>query len=216
MKHVLNEYFDRIYCVTVHSFHDRHELSKKQLGGIDFEWIVSPPPEVFHPKPPISLSEISCIMGQMLCLWNAKLHGYKRVAIWADDGVMTATEEEIRTFLYSVPQNWDCLYMGNADWTDTFWKPILVPHTEGINKVLNANGNAFMGVQSHVFDALIRMGMQMDRAVDFKYANILGRGNSYGPSKRYFCETISIPHEKVRHLVPNLDKYIPSHISHTV
>ncbi len=216
MKHILNSYFDCVYCTTVYSFHERHELVKKQLANIDFRWILSPPPQIIQFNENLTSSEISTLIGEMTCIWDAKLNGFRRIAIWQDDGILDATEDEMKQFFDAVPENWDCLYMGNADWTDNIWPPVLVSYSSGINKVICGNGNAFTGIQSHVYDELIETNLKLDRAVDLKYHQVFNRGNSYGPSKRYFSHTISMPGPKIRHLVPNLEKYIPSHISHTV
>ena len=99
MRHILNQYFERIYCITVHTFTDRHEQVREQLKGIDFEWIFSPLPEWLSVSPDLSPSEKSLTIGMFNAIQNAKFHKFNRILIWEDDGVLVATEEEIKKFL---------------------------------------------------------------------------------------------------------------------
>jgi len=216
MKHILNYYFDHIYCVTVYNFYDRHELAKKQLCGIEFEWILSPPANTLIPTEKLTQSELSVMLGHLSCIWNARLHGYKKVVIWEDDGIFTASEDEMEQFLNAVPQGWDCLYMGDASWDNSIWKMTINPVSEYVNKILWGNGCCFNAIQSHVYDELINQAITFSGPIDYKYNTIFSRGNSYCPSKKYFSDPISMPPEKIAHLVINKERLIPSHISHTL
>lgn len=214
MKHILNEYFDHVYCVTGHDFYDRHELAKRQLDGVEFEWIVSPPSRYIQATDTLTSTEISVLIGHLSCVWNAKLHGYTRIVIWEDDGEFTATQDEIRTFLYAVPQEWDCLYMANASWN--IWPINIVPHSDGVNRIIWGNGCSFNGIQSHVYDEMIKQTMMLKEPVDFNYNRIYNRGNSYSPSKKFFCDPVSEPTESARGKALKQEKHIPSRITHTI
>lgn len=215
--HILNQFFDRIYVITVHTFTERHEQTKKQLDGIDFEWILSPPSQSLAPRQKITTSEASAILGQASAICNARLHNYKRVAIWEDDGVLNATEDEMKQFFDAIPEKWDFLYMGNSDWADGIWKAKIRPYSAHVNQVLWGNGASFMGVNSHIYSEIIAALLRFGQAADFKYNNIATRGNTYGP-KKYFSVSNSVPHEKVRrHFTPEqLETYIPSYIVHSL
>lgn len=215
--HILNQFFDRIYCVTVHSFTERHEQVRQQLKGIEFEWVLSPPSQSLALRQKITVSEASCVLGHAAAICNARLHNYNRVAIWEDDGILNATEDEIRQFFNEIPENWDFLYMGNSDWADSMWKARIHPYSDHVNRVLWGNGASFMGVNSHIYSELITALLRFGQAADFKYNNIATRGNTYGP-KKYFSVTNSIPHEKVRYLFSpeQLTSFGPSYISHSL
>ncbi len=217
MKHILNQFFDRIYCITVHTFTDRHKLVKEQLAGVEFEWILSPPSQSLAPRSDITLSETSITLGQASLLQNAKLHGYKRIAMWEDDGIMSATPMEMEAFFNEVPSKWDCLHMGDPTWANSIW-PIDVEHySENVNRVRRGNGCTFMGINSHLFDELSMKFLQFGKATDLKFQDISYRGRTYGP-KKYFSLPVSMPHERtLHHFTPEqLSTFIPSYVAHSL
>lgn len=211
---VLNEFFDRIYCVTVYDFVDRHELVKTQLKGINFEWIFSPPAQYITPNAKLSNTEISLIMGHLSCIWNARINGYGKIAIWEDDGVLTASENEMKPFFENLPPKWDCLYMGNASWNEGIEKVHTQPVSEYVNQVRWATGSGFNAIQNHVYDDLIKIAMALVEPIDFSYYKIFGKGHSYSPSKGYFSDPISMPNEHYLDRVPSTERFIPSRIIH--
>jgi len=215
MKHILNRFFDKIYCVTVHNFYDRHELVKKQLMGIDFDWIFSPPPQYLMPSDKITPSEMSLIIGHINCIWNAKINGYKKIAIWEDDGVLVANENEIQLFFDNIPNNWDCLAMANATWANDVYGFRKEPVSEYVNRVRWGNGSGFNAIREHIYDDFITIATQFIEPIDFSYYKIFGRENTYSPSKKYFSDPISMPNEHVLDRVPNHERFLSSRIIHT-
>ena len=152
----------------------------------------------------------------MQCLWNAKLHGYQKIAIWEDDGTLIATETDIKRFFDELPSDWDCLYMANASWNDGIWKVHTTPYSEYVSKVSWATGSGFNAVQKHVYDDLLHLFSLMDTSADFNYYKVFGRGNSYCPSKGFFSDPISAPNEKMLEKVLSPKQYSPSKIIHTL
>lgn len=215
--HILNKYFDKIYCVTVHNFYDRHTLVKNQLSGISFEWMLSPPAQNLCSSLPLSLSETSLILGHVSCIWNAKLNGYKKIAIWEDDGTLIATEEEMKGFFEELPINWDFLYMANASWNNGIWDNWdnwSSPYSENVRKLKWGTGSGFNAIQHHVYDEFIKQAMRLKDPIDFSYYNMFNRGNSYRPSKKFFSDPISMPNEHCLSRVSDKTRFIPSYITH--
>lgn len=216
MAHILNQYFDKIYCLTGHDFYDRHEHAKKHLNGIDFQWVVSFPSVRIAPSPPITETEISTLYGHLFCIWNAKLHGYKKIAIFEDDVVFNVTEEEMKPFFAEVPDNWDFLHMSNPSHAVGIWdwQEWATPYSEHANKIIWGNGSSFIGIQSHMFDKVIEWSEKCSEPVDFGYFRLFKKGqNTYSPSPKFFCDTISTPHESIRDRFPT-EGFLPSRIKH--
>lgn len=215
MKHILNEYFDKIYCVTVADFHDRHQLVREQLRGIGFEWVFSPPANYVTATNKLTTSEVSLVLGTASCIDNAKINGYKRVAIWEDDGVFTATEEQMKSFFKELPEGWDCLYMGDSSWaTKMGWL-----RTETVSKYINrvkwGNGSSFNAIQSHIYDLVRETIMRMECPLDFGYYKIFERGNSYAPASGFFSDPVSSIDDKPYNPKPPEGKvFLPSRIVH--
>lgn len=211
---ILNEVFDKIYCVTVHHFFDRHELVKLQLRGVDFQWVFSPPAKLLSPSPHVTLTEQSLIIGHMACLWDAKLKEYDKILIWEDDNKLVVTENEMRKFFDALPEVWDCLYLANAKWNDGIHPVRTTPVSPLINKVFWATGSGLNAVRRHSYDQLLSKMAEFKTPVDYSYYDIFAAGKSYSPAKKYFSDPISMPNEHYLDQVKNLAGYIPSRINH--
>lgn len=218
MKHVLNQYFDRIYCITVHTFAERHKQVETQLRGIDFQWVFSPLTEWLVPSPQITLSEKSITIGDIAAIQDAKLHRFKRIAIWEDDGILTGGEQEMQTFFDELPANWDCLYMGNSMWSDKIWPIVREPVSENVYRITRGNGSPFTGIQAHVYGRLLNALYRFDQPADFKFNTLFcNRKNTFAP-KNFFCFPNSMPDGRYRNRFTDEEwaSHIPSYIIHTV
>jgi hypothetical protein len=215
MKSVFNTYFDKVFCVTCFAFSDRHDLIKSQLKHIDFDWVISPPARLLPNINTLTQSEASLILGHMECIQKSILSGYNRIAIFEDDNVLTAEEDYISKFFDSIPSDWDCLYMANANWNEGIYRVYTTPYSENVNKVTWATGSGLNGIQKHVYMNLLNQMNLFDMPVDKMYYQIFGRGNSYSPTPYYFSNPISMPTEHIVHLVKDMSNLIPSRIIHS-
>lgn len=215
MRSVLNNFFDKVYCVTVYDYFERHELVKQQLKNIDFQWSVSPPSQYLISNSHLNVSEISLLIGHVNCLVDAKLKGYDKIAIWEDDGMLTATDDQMALFFDDLTEMWDCLYMANAKWNDGLFSVKTEPYKEYSNRVFWGTGSGFNAIQSHVYDDMINFIMEMKRPLDRNYYKMFERGNSYSPNNMFFCNPISMPNERYLSKIPTLDGFISSKITHS-
>ncbi len=221
MAHILNQYFDKIYVITCADFHDRHEHMKRQMDGIEFEWNISPPAAQTVPLPNRTATETSLLLGNYAVLFNAKLHGYQRIAFLEDDIVVEASEEEMKPFFNELPENWGYLYMGNPQWALevpewSLWDKWLTPCSEHVSRIVWGNGASFVGVQSHVYDETMRNIITGSEPNDFiLYRLFQKHKNAYCPSKGWFSDTISEPHESVRERLAKFGTFLPSRNHHS-
>lgn len=218
MGHILNEYFEKIYCITGHNFDDRHAFMSKSLEGIDFEWIISPPAEHLIAPSGRTQTEMSNILGHASCVWNAKIRGFKRIAIFEDDVTLIATEEEMRPFFSELPDNWDFLYLSNPSWSAGIWDSWdtwTKPYSEHVKRVYWGNSSSFNAIQSHVYDVFTTQIVKGLDPGDFTYFKLFQkRNNSFCPAKKFFGDTFSTPHESVIDKFPS-DRFLPSRIQHS-
>lgn len=217
MAHILNQYFDKIYCITVHDFYDRHDFIRKHWVGIELEWMLSPPAQYLVPVGGRNQPETSIILGHASCVWNARMRGFKRIAVIEDDTKLIATEEEMKRFFDEVPEGWDFLYMSNPSWTAgiwDFWDTWTKSYSEHAKKITWGNSSSFNGIQSHMFDKLTELIVKGNEPVDFNYFHLFKAGdNSYCPAKGFFGDTFSEPHESVRGKLKG--DFIPSRLAHS-
>lgn len=221
MAHILNQYFDRIFVITCADFHDRHEHIRQQLKGIEFEWHISPPADKVIKFPKRTATETSLILGSYALFVKAKLHGYKKIVLMEDDIVLNASEDQMRPFLEEVTENWGYLYMGNPVWAMnvpewSLWDKWTTRYSEHVNRIAWGNGGTFLGFQSHVYDETMETIMTGEEPNDFAYYRLFQKyKNAYCPSKGWFADTISEPHESVREKSANWGKFLPSRNNHS-
>ena len=129
----LNQYFDNIYVLTIPAVTDRHELIRKNLKGLDFnfyfgldknqvtreelirqQWYCQ---DLYsrHYKHPSEMSQgmLCCSIGHMMIYQDMLDKGYDRVLIFEDDIVpdSRALETVAGTFK-ELPEDWDLFYLG--------------------------------------------------------------------------------------------------------
>ena len=130
---ILNEYFDKIFVITLHRSKDRHEKINKHLASVDFEYfygvdkldltmeeLISS--KVYDPVKSKKMQRNSKAMylGQVACsLSHRELYshilekGYEKVLIMEDDFVPVAYGDDVfLNIIKELPKNWELVYWG--------------------------------------------------------------------------------------------------------
>lgn len=132
-KDILNQYFDKIYVVTIPRATDRHELVRKQLNGVNFEFFYGADKQQFTLDEAISKGVYSpertrkenryfpvLKHGEVACSWShVKLYqqiissGFQRVLIFEDDVVVIQQQiDKLESIINELPSDWELLYFG--------------------------------------------------------------------------------------------------------
>lgn len=218
MPHILNQFFEKIYCITRPEFTDRHDLMEKQLSGIEHEIIYTPDPNEIQCLGSRTPTETSGIYGHLLSIAAAKKHGYQRIAIWEDDNVIISTEDEMKAFFDELPEDWGFLYLANGWWNTGMWddwgnwsKPV----SEHVKQIFWGTCGSLTGIKQPMFDSVVAELQTGKDPCDFSYYHLFRHHkNAYCPAKKFFSDPISSPHESVRNRFDQ-SRFLPSRILHS-
>lgn len=129
----LNEYYDKIYVLTLPRLTERMNYIREKLRGLDFEFFFGTDKQhvtmeqlkrqgvystevyrQFYKKPAeISLGMLCCSMGHLQMYEAIVQNGYKKTLILEDDAMPVL--ENIRQFptiISELPADWELLYLG--------------------------------------------------------------------------------------------------------
>lgn len=132
MKAILNEYFDKIYVLTIPSASLRHQLIKKELEGLDFiffngisKYDINIPDyiekSIYNEELTIqnnrydknmNTGQIACSLGHKMIYEDIINHNYKNALILEDDSFFI--EENLKFLeitLQELPADWDIFFM---------------------------------------------------------------------------------------------------------
>ncbi|MEQ8715928.1 MAG: glycosyltransferase family 25 protein [Cyclobacteriaceae bacterium] len=132
--HQINDYFDKVYVVTIPRLKDRQAHMNLLLEGLDFEFIngtdkheldVKDFETLYDEKEHLRLSrfkkplrpgEIACALSHLQVYQNAVENGFERVLVLEDDiDIVEAHLSQLAVFLEHLPKKWELAYLG-------YWK----------------------------------------------------------------------------------------------
>lgn len=130
---ILNEYFDKIYVITLRRSLDRHEKINRQLKEIDFEYFYGTDKlnltmegvirdNVYDPvkarkmhrnNKTMNLGQVGCALSHRTLYQHILNKGYERVLIMEDDLVPAIKDDAtLRAIINESPEDWELIYWG--------------------------------------------------------------------------------------------------------
>lgn len=132
----LNQFFDKVFVITLHRANNRHDHIQKELEGLQYEFFYG------HDKQEFSVEDLkqkgiydealarrhhrygkAMPAGMIGCSWSHAevyktivAHKYKKTLILEDDVVIAQEQVHIWPLvLQELPANWELLYLGFAE-----------------------------------------------------------------------------------------------------
>lgn len=222
---VLNQHFDKIFCITCFEDTERQKKCISQFNKYNIDFVfVSAVDSIFLKECPvimdgtkgISKQELSLTIAHMLCMQNAKLNGYKKIVIFEDDFKLYEDwQERFNNFINDLPIKWTILHFGPPSWVRGIYDPKLISYSKYASICKYAPTSHFMAFDESIFDECIREMYSLKNPVDIYYGDIMNRVDTcYAPSFGSLADAISMPHEKYHDKIISFKKneYIPSRL----
>lgn len=126
--HILNKFFDKIYCINLLERPDRKQLVQERFDklGIEVEFLNAVKfgfanniiqSNLFNFLNKNQPNEFGCTLSHYQCIKKAYLQGYNNVLIFEDDVKFYKNFNNIiEQKLNNVPDNWDLLYLYSGIW----------------------------------------------------------------------------------------------------
>ena len=189
--HVLNQFFDKIYCINLEHRTDRWEQCTKEFDrlGIEVERLeavnghscgleAADPPNNWTR---MTAGGVGCTLSHVKLLKKAKAEGFKNVLALEDDVEFCENfNEEVATYLPLVPNDWDVIYVGgNHD------PRIGLPQNMGgFLKCIFTLTTHFIATNSTIYDLIIQESLKLNMIIDLVYAVHQQRINAYSSLKK--------------------------------
>lgn len=182
---ILNQFFDKIYCINVDSRIDRWEESIKMFDKYNLvvERFSAYEPNV-EPICCIKKTELSLIRSHREILKISKENNFKNVLILEDDVEFCDYVEEYRGLplekrfsdsINHLPESWDVFYLGCGNYTDN---KIFVGGE--IYRMMYALTTHAIAINNKYFDFLIEKLESPSQVLDHIYFGQLLQNESYG------------------------------------
>jgi GR25 family glycosyltransferase involved in LPS biosynthesis len=180
MASIMNNFFDRIFCVNLDSRPDRwksaveefekHSLQVERIPGIDGSKMnLDFPPEIKE-------GAVGCALSQFFAIKYAKQLGLNNFFLLEDD---IQFEDNINNifdeYVKEVPEDWDMLYLGGQHYHGMNLQQIS-EHVYKCEYTLAAHSVAF---KSTVFDRFINNLIDITKPCDVHYAESHKEINAY-------------------------------------
>lgn len=131
--HFLQEYFDRIFVVSVPRLSERHKTVEEKLKGLDFDFFWGTDKleldmeqakvkgtydetaaiQLQRQGKPLNSGELACALSHRSVYFEMIRNNWHRVLILEDDIVpLEKTIDLLPDTLHELPQNWELVYLG--------------------------------------------------------------------------------------------------------
>ena len=129
IKEFCNQYFDKIYVLTIPKAKDRQEEVKEELIGFDYEFFFGidkkelnvNDPSIYDEQKAIQYSrhnyamssgQVACSLGHRKIYEDAVQNQYKRILIFEDDvRIRKENIVQLISFFQEIPENWEIVLL---------------------------------------------------------------------------------------------------------
>lgn len=171
---MLNEQFDKIYCINLPNRQDRrHECDVEfRKLGIDVEYFPAIDGRTLTRIPKLRPGELGAANSHINVVSKAKEQKLDKVLVLEDDVEFGHNFAEVwDLFMRSVPDDWDMVYGGvNHEMPPTY----LSANVARCNYAFTLH---FIGIKHTVYDAILKY--KFDCPIDVHYAKLHSLHNAY-------------------------------------
>jgi|TARA_R110000851_G_scaffold56338_3_gene131765 GR25 family glycosyltransferase involved in LPS biosynthesis len=179
---ILNQHFDKIYCVNLDKRTDRwsHAATQFKKYNIEVKRVsaVEGNPDNLPCISPHLIQypgAVGCSLSHYKILKEAKELGLSNILIFEDDILFKDDWEKIYTDNYKdIPEDWDMLYLS----TNSIYKVITSKVSERISKAHNCLTTHSYAIKSRLFNLAMEHIIKLDQPVDGCYAHYIQPHNN--------------------------------------
>lgn len=184
---VLNQFFDKIYCINLDHRTDRWKNCENQFLAKNIKNVERITPVNVQNDKSIGVNrhgEWSLIKTHIKIIEESKKIGYKNILILEDDFEICdlhpnytkkSFEERFSDGLENLPLGWDMLFLGNSTITQDY------KHINGeIYKLGFCHCAHSVGINHSIYDTILNILQTADEPVDVMYSRLMKDFNIYG------------------------------------
>lgn len=174
---MINDFFDKIYCLNLDSRTDRwqhceqqfhkHDLSVERVSAINGHKLN------LH-IPGVKTGAIGCSLSHQLAVRLAKQNRYDSVMVLEDDVEFADNlQQQFSEYIKQIPVNWDIIYLGGNHQV----KP--EPISENVSRIRFSYAAHAVAFRHTVYDLLLDLSSNLHNPVDVAYAHAQYNSNAF-------------------------------------
>jgi glycosyl transferase family 25 len=172
---MLNNYFDKIYCINLDRREDRwsetmDELTNRGLEKIVERYSAVDGKDLLNNTNKINNGELGLVETHIQIIKEAKNNNYKNILILEDDIIFTDEIKNIDSYFESLPKNWDILWFGGNHNIHMGQK--LNKINEKIIKCYQTYSTHCIGFNNTIYDLVLILLEKREKPVDVCYSDI--------------------------------------------
>jgi hypothetical protein len=175
--HILNEFFDKIYCINLDSRTDRWEECEKMFNhyGLSVERVSPKIPTI--DKGGLMTTEYSLILTNIDIIKKSKENNYSKILIFEDDVEFCdyfetytgpSFYERFNKSIVHLPKEWNLFYLGSG--IDTGEKSLI---GDELYSIRFAHTTHAVGINSTFFDECINRLENCHTPLDITYVHVM-------------------------------------------
>jgi transposase-like protein len=172
---MMNNYFDKIFCINLDRRKDRWEETVTELkkwgifDGVNRISAVDGNKIKDNPYP-INNGELGLLETHLKLIRNAKEKKYKNILLIEDDIEFTGEINNLDKYFDQLPEKWDMLWFGGNHNTHVGNRINLI--NDNIIKCNNTYSTHCIAINNSVYDLLISLLSKKQKPVDVYYSDI--------------------------------------------
>jgi GR25 family glycosyltransferase involved in LPS biosynthesis len=172
---MINNYFDKIFCINLDRRVDRWDETTKELkkwGIFNYvERVSAVDGNLIENNPfPVNKGELGLIETHLKLIKEAKEKKYKNMLLIEDDIEFTEEVNNLEKYFNQLPNNWDMLWFGGNHNKHMGNKINLI--SDNIIKCNNTYSTHCIGINENVYELLINLLSKKLKPVDVYYSDI--------------------------------------------
>ena len=195
-----------------------HAIKQYSEYNINFEFMAAIDPSMIsNPPQLITIEEASLCVTNKHCIEMAKINGYSSVVIMEDDFRFNeGWLENFIEFYRNLPNDWDLLYLGQAEWWNEINPKSVTPVNDYVDQIHFGCGAHFIVIRNTIYDLCINLIGGLTDKVDVCYWNVMKDKNYHCyTAKMSLANSLSSPEKRFSERITgfNLTDYFPSRLS---
>ena len=174
---MMNEYFEKIYCVNLDKRKDRWEQAQVQFKKHNLEVerfsAIEGNPDNIPTK--IVSGHVGCVLSHYNIIKKASENNLNQILILEDDVVFSENlQDDFKKLIKQVPEDWDMLYFGG----NHNGIPLEMVD-ENVAKIQKTYTTHAYAIRKPVYEVVLKMFPKLKHEVDVMYSLLQGSFNCY-------------------------------------
>ena len=181
---MLNQFFDKIYCINLdrrtdrweHFINQSHEFNLSNIERISAIDGNDLNPSDYNSN--LSKGELGLLLTTISIFEKSKKENLEKILILEDDCVFETELYQIQKYFKNLPSDWDMIYFGgNHNLHGNYPEPVKI--NDYVKKILYTYSSHMIGFHNKIFDKVLLLSKSNQFPIDIVYSMLQKENNCY-------------------------------------